>query len=110
MVLERAIDQAQRLGRREALLRLALELRLADEEREQHRRALHHVLGGNLSRAPIADELAVGLEAATEGAAQALLVGPALVGRDRIAIGMAEAVFLRAPVDRPLDAAVAAEL
>src|SRR5262249_26273020 len=60
--------------------------------------------------ATISDELAIGFEASAEGAAQTLLVSPALVGRNGIAIGMAEAVFLRAPVDRPLDPAIAAKL
>src|SRR5690242_21328776 len=56
------------LFRSEPLLGLALELRLADEERQQHRRVLHHVLGRDLRGAAIADQLAVGFEAAAERA------------------------------------------
>src|SRR6185437_13599934 len=36
MILERAFHEARRLGRGESLLGLALELRLFDEQRQQH--------------------------------------------------------------------------
>src|SRR5262249_28963121 len=82
MVLERALAEAARLGRREFFLRLPLELRRADEEREEHHRAAHHVLGRDLLRPAVLRELAIGLEASRQGGAEPLLMRPALGRRD----------------------------
>ena len=69
------------------------------------------VLAGRLGDAAVADQLAIGLDAAQQRVAQPGLVGPALRGRDRVAIGVAEAVLLvLGPGHRPFDAAAFAEL
>ncbi len=92
MVLERALDQPRRLGRGEPLLGLALELRLADEQRQDRDRAGHHVLGRDLRGAAVAGQLAIGLEAARQRRAQARLVRAAFGRRHGVAVGRREAL------------------
>src|SRR5579883_1125040 len=110
MILERALDEPRGLGRGELLLGLSLELRLADEEREQDHRALRHILGGDLLRAAIIGELAIGLEAARQRGAQARLMRPALGGRHGVAVEGGEALLILGPGDRPFDAAALLKL
>ena len=106
MVLDGTLDEPRRLGRGQPLLGLALELRVAHEERQQHRSAGRDVLAGRLGDAAVADELAIALDPAQQRAAQPGLVGAAFGGRDGVAIGVAEAVLLvLRPRDRPFDAA-----
>ncbi len=109
LVLDRAFDDARRLGGGEPVLGLALEFRLADEHREHRRRPGHHVIARHRSRAlALADALGVVLEGAQQRAAQAGLVGAAVAGRNGIAIGGDEAVGVGDPGDRPFDGAVGA--
>ena len=106
-----AVDEARRLARHQAALVLALEFRLADEHGDQRRAAAHHVVGGDAGDAlGLADALGVVLERAQQRDAQARLVGAAVRRRDRVAIGMDEAVVVREPRDGPFDRAVPARL
>ena len=105
VVLDHRLDQARGLRRGQALLGLALELRVLDEDRQQGRGAAEDVLGGDLAGLAVAGQLAVGLEAAQHAAAQAGLVGAALGGRHGVAVGVDEALFARRPGDRPFDPA-----
>ena len=108
-VLDRALDDARRLGGGEPVLGLALEFRLADEHREHRRRAGHHVFarhrGGALA---LADALGMVLERPQQRAAQAGFMGAAVPGRNGVAIGGDEAVGIADPGDRPFDGAVGA--
>src|SRR5204863_8750264 len=95
-----------RLGGSEALLGLLLELRVAQKQRHRHRRAERHVIARRRGDAAMPDQLAIGADAAGQRLAQPGLVRAALRRRDRVAIGMAEAVlFVFWPHDGPLDAA-----
>ena len=105
MVAHRGLDQARRLGGGEAVLGLALELGVADEDRDHRLGAVGHVLAGDLRRLAVADELAVGAQALEERRPKPGLVGAALGRRDGVAVGGDEAVALRGPVDRPFDRA-----
>ncbi len=105
MVLDRGLDEARRLGHGQALLGLALELWRADEERQHDAGAVDHVLGGDLAGAPVADQLAIGPEAAGQRVAQAELVAAALGRRHRVAVGVHEAGLVAGPGDGPFQAA-----
>ena len=92
-VADRAVDDPRGLGRLQPALVLALELRLADEHRDQGGAAGHDVVGGERGGAlRLADALGVILQSAQQRGAQAGLVRAAVRGRDRVAIGMDEAV------------------
>src|SRR3546814_7481030 len=74
VILDRGLDQ---LGRRHAdqlLLRLPLELRVADEQRQHGAGAAADVVGVHRAGLAVADQLGVGLDAAKQAAAQAGLV------------------------------------
>ena len=93
----------------EAILGLALEFRLADEDGEHRARACHHVVARDGRRAlALAHALGMVLQAAQERAAEARLVRAAIAGRDRVAVGGEEAVAVGGPGDRPFDRAVRA--
>src|SRR6185437_5255151 len=109
-VLERAFDEPCRLGRGEALLGLTLELRIAYEEREDHRRAFHHVFGGDLLAAPFAGEPAISFEAARQGGAQPRLMGSAFRRRHRVAERRGRAFVIDRPGNRPFDPPAAIEI
>ena len=110
-VADRAVDYPRRLGRLQTALVLALELRLADEHRDQGGAAGHDVVGGERGGAlRLANSLGVILQSAQQGGAQAGLVRAPVRGRDRVAIGMDETVRPREPRDRPFDGAVLALL
>ena len=64
VILDGALDEPRRLGRSQPLLGLALKLRVADEERQQHRGAARHVLAGRLGDATVAGQFAVALDRA----------------------------------------------
>ena len=110
MILERALDQPRRLGRGQTLLGLALELRLADEQREQQHGAGHDVLGGDLRRAAVVGELAIGLEAAGQPGAHPRLMRAAFRRGHGVAVEGLEAFLVHRPGDRPFDTAAFAEL
>jgi hypothetical protein len=104
-VADRVLDDAGGLQRRQLVLGLALELRLADEDRKHGRAGRHHVVGGHLRHAlGLADALGVVAQAAQQRDAQALLVRAALRGRDRVAIGGGEAVLAVAARRSPIPA------
>jgi len=54
MILDGALDQPCRLGGGQPLFSLPLELRVANKQRQQHRRAARHILPGRLRDAAIA--------------------------------------------------------
>ena len=108
MVAHRQFDEPRRLGRGEPLFGLALELRIAQKQRQQHRRAGDHIVAGGRRDAAVADQFAIRLDAAGQRGAQPGFVGAAFRRRDRVAIGMAEPVlFVLGPHDGPFDAAAA---
>ena len=110
-VLDRVLDDALRLGGGEAVLGLALELRLADEHRQHAAGAHHHVFAGDPGRAlALAGALGVVLQAAQQRGAHAGLVGAAVRRRNGVAVGVEEAVGVGGPGDGPLRAAVLADL
>ena len=82
-----ALDDARRFLRGEAILGLALELRLADEHRQHGRRRAHHVVGGHLRGAAVVGQLAVGAQALRQRRAQAGFVRAAVGRRDGVAVG-----------------------
>src|SRR4029077_17275096 len=64
------------------------------------------VFSGGLGDPAIVDQLAISLDPAQQRAPQTSFVGPSFGGRNGVAVGVAEAVFLVfGPGDRPLHAA-----
>jgi len=94
MVLDSVFDEPGCLDRGEPLLGLTLKLRIVHEEGQQQRCARGDILASRLSDAAITDELAIPFDRAQQRAAQPGIMGPAFRGRNGVAIGMAEAVFL----------------
>ena len=82
-----ALDDARGFLRGEAILGLALEFRLADEHRQHGGGRAHHVVGGDLSRAAVIGQLAIGAQALGQRRAQAVLVRAAVGRRDGVAVG-----------------------
>ena len=108
-VLDRVLDDLLRRRGGQAILGLALEFRLADEHREHAAGAGHHVFAGHGRGAFfLAGAGGVILQAAQQSGAQTGLVGAAIGGRNRVAIGLQESVGIGGPGDRPFDRAVAA--
>ena len=105
-VAHRALDDAGRLLRREPVLGLALELRLADEHGEHGGGRAQDVVGGDLGGAAVVGELAVGAQALRQRLAQAGLVRAAVGRGDGVAVGAQEAVLVGDPGDGPFDRAV----
>ena len=98
-------------GGGEAILGLALEFRLADEHRQHAAGADHDVFAGHGAGALfLADARGVILQAAQQRGAQAGFMRAAIGRRDRVAIGLQEAVGVGGPGDRPFDRAVTAGL
>jgi len=89
-----AVDQAGGLDADQLVLGLALELRVADEQRDQHAGASHDVLGGDLAGLLVAHQVAIGAQTLGEGVAQALLVGAALGRGHGVTVGVEEAVLV----------------
>ena len=101
------LDDADRFHAGQAILGLADEFRLAQENRQHGAAGSHDVVGGDDGGALVADEVGVGLEAAQEHAPQSGLVAAAFGRRDRVAIGADETVPGK-PGDRPFHRAMAA--
>ena len=100
-----------RFGGGEAVLGLALELRLADEHREHAAGADHDVFAGDRGGAlALADALGVVLQPAQQRGAQAGFVGAAVRRRNGVAVGVEEAVGVGGPGHRPLRGAMRAGL
>src|SRR5258708_28882773 len=87
MILDRRLDEARRFRRGETLLGLALELRLADEQREKHRRADHDVVAGDLRGAAVADPPATGPDGPRQNPPQAPPRAPAPRRPGGVAVG-----------------------
>ena len=104
-VLDRVLDQPGRLGRDQPLLGLALELRLAHEQRQQQAGAAGGVLGGDRGGAPEADPLGMGAQALQQRRAQAGLVRAAERRRHGVAVPAGVGLLVDRPGDRPLDPA-----
>ena len=108
-ILDRLFDDLLGFRRRQPVLGLALEFRLAHEHRKHHRSAHHDVFRGDRGGAlALADALGVVFKAAQHRAAHAELVRAAVGCRHRVAIGGEEAVGVRRPGDRPFAGAMGA--
>ena len=103
-------DDLGRLGGRELVLGLALELGLANENGKHRSRRAHHVFGRDLLRLLAAGQFAVGPEALIERLSQAVLVRAAFGRRDGVAVGERKTVLVGNPGNRPFDRSVAAFL
>ncbi len=102
-VAQQLFRQLLTLGRGQAVLGLALEFRVADEDGNQGARVGDDVLGRDLGGALLVDQLAVSLEALDQGGAEAGLVRAAVGGRDGVAVGADEAVGVAEADRRPGD-------
>ncbi len=107
MVAHRGLDEARRLEAGQAVLGLALEMGVADEDAQHQLDAAHDVVGGDVLGALVADELAEGADALGQRGAQARLVGAAVGSRDGVAIIGFAAVAVERPGDRPFGATLA---
>src|SRR3546814_2736796 len=58
MIAHRIFGQPRRLRARQAVLGLALKLRVADKDRQHHLAAAQQVVGGDLRRLLLSDQLA----------------------------------------------------
>ena len=94
----------------ELVLGLALELGLADEYGEHRRGGAQHVVGGDVGGALVGHSLAEVAQPLGEGRAQAVLVRAAVGRRNRVAVGVEEAVLVGDPAHRPLHRAVPVRL
>ena len=110
-VAHRALDQSRGVCGLQTALVLALELRLADEDRNQGGAARHHVVGRQRGRAlALADPVRMVFQTTQQGGAETRFMRPAVGSGDRVAIGMDEPVSVREPANRPFDRAVLAGL
>ena len=100
-VAQQGLDQTLALGGGQAVLGLALELRVPDEDADQGAGIGDDVLGRDLGGALFVGQFAVGFQAPDQGGAQAGLVGAAIGGRDGVAVGLDEAVGLAEADGRP---------
>src|SRR5215212_5882947 len=108
-VLDRLLDDALRLGRRQAVLGLTLEFRLAHKYREHDSSADHHVFRNDIGGAlALADTLGVILQAAQHRASHSGFVGAAVLGGHRVAVGGQETIGVRGPRNSPLARAMGA--
>ena len=108
-VADGVLDDALGLGRRQLVLRLADEFGLPDEDGQHAGGRDHHVFGGDLRRALVAGQFAIGLQAARQRDAQAGFVRAALGRRNGVAVGTDEGVPA-VPGHRPFERSVAAGL
>ena len=109
-ILHRLLDDALRLGGGEAVLGLALEFRLADEDRQHAAGADHDVVAGDGGGAfLLVDARGVVLQPAQQRRAQAGFMRAAVRRRNGVAVGVEEAVGVGGPGDRPLHRAMGAD-
>ena len=106
MVAHRGLDEARRLEAGEAVLGLALEMRVADEDAEHQLDAVEDVVGGDVLGALVADQLAERADALGQRGAKARFVGAAVGGRDGVAVIAFAAVGIERPGDGPFGAAL----
>ena len=107
MVAHGGLDEARRLEAGQAVLGLALEMRIADEDAEHQLDAVEDVVGGDVLGLLVADQLAEGADALGQRGAQARFVRAAVGRRDGVAVIAFAAVGLERPGDRPFGAALA---
>ena len=107
MIAQSIFHQPLRIGARKLLFGLALEFRLANEDRENRTGPRHHVLGRYQRGLPVVDALAIGAQRACQATAQTLFMRAALQGRDGIAVGVHKGVDFGRPGDRPFHRALA---
>ena len=108
MVAHRGLDEARRLEAGQAVLGLALEMRVADEHAEHQLDAVEDVVGGDVLGLLLADQLAERADALGQRGAQARFVGAAVGGRDGVAIIAFDAALApQRPGDRPFGASPA---
>src|SRR5690606_16625350 len=81
--------------------------RFADEDAEHQFAADHDVVGSDVLRLLVADQVAERADAADERLTQALFVRAAIGGGDGVAVPGIAAVAPQRPGDRPFDAALA---
>ena len=106
MVADGGLDEAGGLEAGQAVLGLALEMRVADEHAEHQLDAVEDVVGGDVLGLLVADEVAEGADALGQRGAKAGFVGAAVGGRDGVAIIAFAAVGIERPGDRPFGAAL----
>ena len=105
MVAHRGLDQPRRVGRGQPILGLALELRIADEERKHDLGAVGDVLGLDVPGLLLPDQLGEGAKPAGQRLAKPLLVGAPVGRRDRVAVEGGVALAPERPGHRPFDRA-----
>ena len=110
VIAHRRLDHARRLRRRQLLLGLALELGLADEDRQHHPRRCHDVVGCDPACPLVVLELGIGAQRPRQGRPQPLLMRSALGSGHGVAVGIDEPVAAAEPGDGPFHRAVAAGL
>ncbi len=106
MVADRILDEARGLEAGEAVLGLALEVRVADEHGQHQLDAVEDVVGRDLLRLLVADQLTERAEALGQGSAEAGLVRSAVGRRDGVAVIAFGAVRIERPGDGPFGAAL----
>src|SRR3954452_8676002 len=106
MVADGGLDEARGFQAGEAVLGLALEMRVSDEDAEHQFDAVEDVVGLDVLGALVADELAERADALGQRGAKARLVGAAVGGWDRVAVVAFAAVGIERPGDGPFGAAL----
>ena len=101
MIAHHVFHQALGVGRGKLVLGLALEFRLADEDRQHGAGAVHHIVGGDEAGLAIVGALAMGAQRLGQGIAQALFMRAALRRGNGVAIGADEGIDRRRPGHRP---------
>ena len=102
-ILDGLLDQTNRLGRGQLVLGLPLKLRIADKNRQHDAGIAQKVLGRNLRHLFDIGHFAVFLQTANQCRAKTQFVRAAVGRNDRIAVGIAETVFIFGPGYRPFD-------
>ena len=108
LVAHRGLHHARGLRAGQPVLGLALEMRVADEQRQDQLGPGHDIVGIEiLDPLPLPDELRERAQPLGQGGADALRVRAAVRRRDRVAIVGRRALRPERPGDRPLDRAAA---
>ena len=106
VIAHRIFDHARGLGAGQAVLGLALELRIADEDGEHRLTAGDNVFRRYVFGLLGADQIGEGADALDQRGAQALFVGAAIGSGDSVAIVAVGAIRPQRPGHRPFDAAL----
>src|SRR5689334_5829449 len=106
MVADGGLDEARGLETGQAVLGLALEMRVADEDAQHQLDAVEDVVGGDVLRLLVADKLSERADALGEGGAEAGFVGAAVRRRDGVAVVAFAAVAVERPGDGPFGRAL----